>query len=311
MAERQPSERKRSAHSTRRPGRIHVDRMSSSMPAVTRRMLREQSKRQAGAFFVLASTVSQWPLLTTAAVTLAIVMTVPRQLTLTAFGERVPYHEFDPITFALRFRFKNLEDLHRVTLHLRLGHTFHYKSFHAPSVDALAVTLARLAGPVTLEALRQLLNINWSTTKLSRIVQGVVKYVTKTFRELIAFDKRFLQDADTRDAFALAISEAGSYGKVPYKHIVGFIDGLVVDISRPYSQNQEAYFNGNEKTHLFHYLALLLPNGIMTAMYGPYIGESSGLFGRPYSCYSHQATRFSQAHPTIKPCILLQSGKPN
>jgi hypothetical protein len=261
-----------SRRSTRRRGYVRYDQLSTSIPATVRHALRWAAVRQSEQFFFAAIAILKWDVLLAAAVATAIADTVPRQLTLTAFGDRVPYHRFDEPTFAGHFRLLSYNHLELVTQHLGLGATFTYKGYTVQATDALAVTLARMAYPIRLSSLRRTIEVNWSNSKLSMVIQGVVKYVTAAFRDLIEFDQRFLQDPQTVADFAAAVHGASAF-QIPYAHIVGFIDGTVINVCRP-TIDQESMYNGNEKAHILHYLALMLPNGIMAGMYGPYIGES-------------------------------------
>ncbi|CAG7733807.1 unnamed protein product [Allacma fusca] len=67
-------------------------------------------------------------------------------------------------------------------------------------------------------------------------------------------------------------AEACSYSGSLYPNIVGFIDGTCRPICRPKKQ-QELYYSGYYKEHLVKYQGLMLPNGLLARVDGPYIGK--------------------------------------
>ncbi|KAJ6647936.1 hypothetical protein Bhyg_03161 [Pseudolycoriella hygida] len=94
----------------------------------------------------------------------------------------------------------------------------------------------------------------------------------------------------------------------PYPNIVGFIDGTYRRACRP-SKNQREYYSGYKRQHVVKYQSVMLTNGLMGRLDGPYIGrrhdaailylskildEMSNVFecnGTQYAVYGDRATR--------------------
>lgn len=62
--------------------------------------------------------------------------------------------------------------------------------------------------------------------------------------------------------------DAGS----PYPNIVGFIDGTARGICRP-SQNQKLQYSGYKKSHVLKYQSVVMPNGMIVRLDGPFNGR--------------------------------------
>lgn len=246
---------------------IHKSKMSTAMPAASRRLLERQSDETALGFHMIAVSVGMEPSLA-AMVACVISQYVPRQILSSPYGQRIPFGDFDVVQFALRFRFASYEQLERVVNHLQLPPTVSRLGFVAPTLDALAVTLARFACGTRLQTLAEYLHICWSPSRLSAIITGTVEAVVAKYGEMIKFDSRFLESAYNVKLFSDAIA---ARSRVPLNHIVGFVDGTCVRICRP-TEDQDAYYNGNERCHVLHFQGVMAPNGIMMGMFGPYPG---------------------------------------
>ena len=140
---------------------------------------------------------------------------------------------------------------------------------HATALDALAVTLARFATGTRVKTLSEYLHICWAPSKISNIVNATLAFIKTWWGNFIDLDTRFFATPADAEHLAKAISERPGLPKVPYNFIVGFIDGTSFQICRP-TEDQESYYNGNERHHCLRYQGLVLPNGIMAGMFGPY-----------------------------------------
>ena len=63
-----------------------------------------------------------------------------------------------------------------------------------------------------------------------------------------------------------------SFAGSPYPNLVGFIDGTACPICRP-KVNQWDQYSGYKKQHIQKYQSILLPNGLIEKMDGPFNGQ--------------------------------------
>lgn len=67
-------------------------------------------------------------------------------------------------------------------------------TYVASGINALAVSLARLAFPGPLDSLREQLHSSWSVSKMSSIINATVHHLDRTFGNRILYDERLLQN---------------------------------------------------------------------------------------------------------------------
>jgi len=68
--------------------------------------------------------------------------------------------------------------------------------------------------------------------------------------------------------YANIIHEKGA----PLENCFGFIDGTVCPILRP-QVNQSTVYNGHKRTHAIKFQSVILPNGLIANLSGPFEGK--------------------------------------
>lgn len=136
--------------------------------------------------------------------------------------------------------------------------------------DAMAVFLARLAAPSRLVDLKHRLALNWSIGKLSSIINAVAMYLYRRFKRIIRLDLRWFGLARCQ-AYAAAMVAKGSI----LQTLIGFFDGVTYEICRPTARVQRCMYSGHKKQHCYREQALILANGLIVSMFGPYKGASN------------------------------------
>lgn len=146
-------------------------------------------------------------------------------------------------------------------------------TYVASSTDALAVTLARLAFPGKLAALKLQLHLDWSLAKISSIIKAIVLELFNTWRGRALFDERVFTDPARLDQFNQAITGAGC----PVPHCIGFLDGTTFHIARPGGDNfaQAVFYSGHKRYHCLRWQGVITPDGMVVSFYGPCPGASN------------------------------------
>jgi len=200
----------------------------------------------------------------------------------------IDFSTFDDHDFAAIFRLQSLAQLQAVARSLGLVDSIGKNGYRADPVSAFAVLLARLSYPKRFAAeLHRVLHLNWSSGKLSSIFNAVLDFLYARFRRLIRFDHRWFSRANCI-MFADAIHAAGA----PLRRCVGFIDGVTYGICKP-KHNQRCMYSGgtavndlcawpfmpssagHKKHHLYNEQGLVIPNGLIISMWGPWKGASN------------------------------------
>ncbi|KAF7972906.1 hypothetical protein HWV62_16632 [Athelia sp. TMB] len=112
-----------------------------------------------------------------------------------------------------------------------------------------------------------------SQSSISQCINELVVYLDERWEHLLYCDEEHLLHPLRLADYAEAIHNRGS----PLNHILGFIDCTIRRISRPSIFQRQAY-NGHKKVHALKYQALMLPNGIIGHLYGPFEGRRNDNF---------------------------------
>ncbi len=106
-------------------------------------------------------------------------------------------------------------------------------------------------------------------SEISVIFNGTLRDICAEWRDLLTnpWGRNFMSQAKVQE-YAAAISAKGA----PLNNIIGFVDGTIRPICRP-SVNQEEMYNGHKRKHCMKFQDLMLPNGIIAHLYGPYEGR--------------------------------------
>lgn len=206
---------------------------------------------------------------------------VPRPSLVCGDHDRIPFDNFSPSSFALRFRLSSKEVLLHVAECLRLPEQIGKHGYVASREDALGLCFARLATPLRLHDLATSIGLRWSGGKMSSILSATIDAILDVWNSRIQLDRRvFLQSNHERLLeFGAALCEAGA----PIDTCVGFIDGTTVGINRPGgpTDNQRVVYSGHKRYHCLRYQALTTPDGMIVSFFGP-VGGTFILRVPPY-----------------------------
>ena len=123
--------------------------------------------------------------------------------------------------------------------------------YNVPLLEAFAATLARMAYPRRLDReLRQMLQVNWSPSKLSTAVNTVLRCVNDVHYDRVTFNDKYMKNMDLLGSCAEAVSDAGL--DIAGAHPMCIMDGVHVPVPRTagaYSE-QEEMFDGHHHVRL-------------------------------------------------------------
>jgi hypothetical protein len=140
------------------------------------------------------------------------------------------------------------------------------------SVEGLALLLRRMAYPCRWCDLKTI--FGRSEAWLSRVFHHMLDLVYDRFGTLVEFSaEKLVRLEDDLPHFANAIAKNGS----PIPNCIGFIDGTSFETCRP-SIGQQSIFSGHKRVHGLHFLSIMLPNGIIGCMLGPYEGRHTDAY---------------------------------
>jgi hypothetical protein len=136
----------------------------------------------------------------------------------------------------------------------------------ASGVEGLCIVLRRLAYPCRLEDLEPVLGR--TKVEISYIFKHVIDYLYNTHNHLLSDLSRDWLSYEHLRNYAEAVSDRSS----PLENCWGFIDGTVRPICRP-QQNQKLVFNGHKRVHGPKFQSIVIPNGLISHIYGPIEGR--------------------------------------
>ncbi|XP_075751972.1 uncharacterized protein LOC142817905 [Rhipicephalus microplus] len=138
---------------------------------------------------------------------------------------------------------------------------------HVSGVEALCLTLRRLAYPNRLRELEPLFGRHYSV--ISSATNALLAHIDSTFEHLLrdVNNHTWLDTAKLR-LFSEAVHSKGA----PLHNCWGFIDGTARAICRP-SKDQKRFFSGHKRFHALKYQSIMCPNGIICQLNGPYVGS--------------------------------------
>ncbi|EUC67529.1 DDE family endonuclease [Rhizoctonia solani AG-3 Rhs1AP] len=175
---------------------------------------------------------------------------------------RVDFTEMSDTWCRLVTRFDTKSDLTKVRIALGVPETFSTsRRERFTGNEALAVLLSRLAYPCRLSDLQ----LRWgrSETALSRCINELGELLFHQWKHLFEFRPLFYTP-ERLSHYAACIKAAGS----PLDDIWGFIDGTIIDICRP-ETDQEIVYNGYKKHHALKFQAVATPDGLLGPIFGP------------------------------------------
>ena len=108
--------------------------------------------------------------------------------------------------------------------------------------------------------------------RFGRSVQDLCKITHVVLNHIFAFHRHRIENLNhpwfqphKLAEYATAIHNKGA----PLSSCFGFIDGTVRPICRP-GQNQRSVYNGHKRVHSIKYQSVVLPNGLIGNLAGPY-----------------------------------------
>ena len=141
--------------------------------------------------------------------------------------------------------------------------------YQAPPTTALAVVCFRLSWPLRLKDC--ISEFGHERGWLSCVFNGVCTHLYTLFKEKLEWDTEFLTPSRL-DYYCLKTYERGE----PSGLVWGFIDGTHQSICRPRPEtaDQEIFFSGHKHDHTMQFLAVVVPDGLIACIYGPYEGRA-------------------------------------
>lgn len=164
------------------------------------------------------------------------------------------------------FRFEK-QDIVRLCTALHIPGQFRcYNGTICTGIDALCILLRRLAYP---NRLVDLVNVfGRRKEEISMIFNHVLSFVFDHFNHLLtSFNQPWMSPENLR-RFADAIHQKGA----PLVNCWGFIDGTLRPICRPGMWQKEVY-SGHKRVHALKYQSIMVPNGLVANMFGPFEGR--------------------------------------
>ncbi|KAI3998292.1 hypothetical protein K523DRAFT_376698 [Schizophyllum commune Tattone D] len=133
-------------------------------------------------------------------------------------------------------------------------------------LEALCLLLARFRSAGDMYELS--MKYARSQASISECINELVIWLDERWEHILYFDYEHLLRPSALAEYAAAIHEKGA----PPASVFAFIDCTIRQIARPTWHQQQAY-NGHKKYHALKYQALMLPNGIIGHLYGPWEGR--------------------------------------
>ncbi|KNZ76103.1 hypothetical protein J132_00257 [Termitomyces sp. J132] len=152
------------------------------------------------------------------------------------------------------------------------------------AVEALCLLCAQFCSAGDLYILSVL--YDRSQSSITECINELVFYIDETWSYLLDCDQHHLLHPTQLAHHAATIHARGS----PLPSIFGFIDCTIHCICQPTCYQCQAH-NGHKKFHALKFQAIMLPNGIIGHLFGPYEGYQNDVY---LLSESHLLERFSQ-----------------
>ena len=169
----------------------------------------------------------------------------------------------------LMFRFKK-EDIYRLVGALEMPDIILANRARASGLESLCLVLRRLAYPNRLYDLVPVFSRD--ETYLSKFFNEALEFINGRFMHLLtSLNQPWL--VNELEAFTESVYE--KCGVLP--SCWGFIDGTLRPCCRPV-YNQQVMFNGHKRVHGLKFQGVMLPNGIIGSLHGPFEGKRHDAF---------------------------------
>ena len=163
----------------------------------------------------------------------------------------------------INFRF-TISEMDRIITAMQLPATFTVNHVVFTALDAVAVTLRRLAYPNRYPDLVQLFGRDEAS--IGRIFNRTLMHLITRYRQHLELWPGVTAAAVKR--YAQAITQY----QPAVVEIWAFLDGTHKDIAIP-EQHQRATYSGKSRTHQLKYQLLIAPDGLFVSTRGPYVGS--------------------------------------
>jgi hypothetical protein len=162
------------------------------------------------------------------------------------------------------------DDIYLLAQYFELESMPRRNRYRKDSVRSLCVTLMRLAYPGRLLQLQDFFGLDETT--LSRIYNDTVDWLVVRFGYLLYWHP--MLDFERLDDYSEAIN---AFGGVTQNKCWGFVDGTFRATCRPLV-GQRDYYTGHKKLHGFKYQAIVAPDGLCVALWGPFEGKRNDVY---------------------------------
>ena len=133
-------------------------------------------------------------------------------------------------------------------------------------MEGLCILLKRLSFPCRYSDMA--LRFGRNPTELCLIFNHVLDFVYRTHQHrLNSWNQPFLNPR-ALEHYAQSIHSRGA----PLENCFGFVDGSLCKIARP-KNNQREVYNGHKRVHALKFQSVVLPNGLIANLNGPYEGR--------------------------------------
>ena len=133
-------------------------------------------------------------------------------------------------------------------------------------MEGLCILLKRLSFPCRFTDM--VMRFGRNPTELCLIFNHVLDFVYQTHQHrLNSWNQPFL-NTPALQQYAQSIHARGA----PLQNCFGFVDGTLCKISRP-KNNQREVYNGHKRAHALKFQNVVLPNGLIADLNGPYEGR--------------------------------------
>lgn len=138
--------------------------------------------------------------------------------------------------------------------------------YNFPAVEALSLLLARFRSGNDLFEICS--RYDRCESSLSEVINELSEYLDERWKHLLDCDRDGILHPDQLAIYAAAIAAHGA----PLHNCAAFLDCTLRRNTRPIL-GQAACYSGYKKCHMLKYQALMIPNGLIAHLAGPYEGR--------------------------------------
>ncbi|KIJ22600.1 hypothetical protein M422DRAFT_196977, partial [Sphaerobolus stellatus SS14] len=107
----------------------------------------------------------------------------------------------------------------------------------------------------------------WRQSAISEVVNWLIKFLDERWKHLLDWDHENLLSHKNLHMYGSAVCNQGA----PLDTVFGWPDRTKFLTCHP-SQHQQVVYNGHERAHCLKFQAIVIPNGMITHLYGPVEG---------------------------------------